>query len=76
MELFSSDQKISEAHGKMIIRDLPKNNTQNLPTGRQAFYTLYHPAAALYNGGMREVLLKDFKRIPKVLKKINGENKK
>jgi len=34
------------------------------------FLPLYHPAAALYNGGMRATLLKDFKQIPKILKKI------
>ena len=32
------------------------------------FFPLYHPAAALYDGSMREVLLSDFKKIPKVLK--------
>lgn len=31
---------------------------------------LYHPAAALYNGGMRKTLLNDFQKIPLVLKKI------
>ena len=31
---------------------------------------LYHPAAALYNGGMRKTLLYDFQKIPLVLKKI------
>ncbi|MDZ7786566.1 MAG: uracil-DNA glycosylase [Candidatus Saccharibacteria bacterium] len=31
---------------------------------------LYHPAAALYNGGMRETLLDDFANIPIILKKL------
>lgn len=31
---------------------------------------LYHPAAALYNGGMRETLLDDFSAIPAILKQI------
>ncbi len=35
------------------------------------FLPLYHPAAALYNGGMRVTLLKDFKKIPKILKQIS-----
>jgi uracil-DNA glycosylase len=34
------------------------------------FLPLYHPAAALYNGGLRDELLKDFKKIPGILKKI------
>jgi len=31
---------------------------------------LFHPAAALYNGGMRQTLLEDFSRIPRVLAQI------
>lgn len=31
---------------------------------------LYHPAAALYNGGMRSTLLDDFAAVPKIIKKI------
>lgn len=33
---------------------------------------LYHPAAALYNGSMRQTLLYDFKKIPLVLKKLTA----
>ncbi|HEX7586627.1 MAG TPA: uracil-DNA glycosylase [Patescibacteria group bacterium] len=63
MERFLPGQKISEVHGKAMRREIPE-------IGKRVFYTLYHPAAALYNGSMREVLIKDFKRIPKVLEKI------
>lgn len=35
---------------------------------------LYHPAAALYNGGMRQTLLYDFKKIPLVLKKLSPKS--
>lgn len=31
---------------------------------------LYHPAAALYNGSMRQVLLDDFAAVPIIIKKI------
>ena len=31
---------------------------------------LYHPAAALYNGDMRQIIIDDFSKIPKVLKQI------
>lgn len=34
---------------------------------------LYHPAAALYNGGMRETLLEDFAKIPATLKLIKND---
>lgn len=67
MELFLPNQKISQIHGKALRRDFPG-------IGKQVFYALYHPAAALYNGSMREVLIKDFKRIPKVLEALNREN--
>jgi len=45
-------QPISVIHGKAFIGSL---------TGRTiSLVTLYHPAVALYNGGMRATLLKDF----------------
>jgi uracil-DNA glycosylase len=58
--------KISEVHGKAFRRDFPV-------IGSRVFYALYHPAAALYNGSMRETLIKDFKKIPKVLEAIKKE---
>lgn len=49
--------KISEVHGK------PKRYQGKV------FLPLFHPAAALYNGGMRQTLLDDFARIPSILEK-------
>ena len=60
----SRRKKISQMHGTLVIKTIPE-------IGKKNFYTLYHPAAALYNGGMRETLITDFKKIPKVLKKID-----
>jgi len=57
-------EKISDVHGKLLIKTIPELNK------KQAFLPLYHPAAALYNGGMRETLIKDFNKIPKALEKI------
>jgi uracil-DNA glycosylase family 4 len=37
----------------------------------QVYMPLFHPAAALYNGGMRATLMEDFAKIPHVLAKIN-----
>lgn len=34
------------------------------------FLPLFHPAAALYNGGLRQTLIDDFAKIPLILKKI------
>jgi DNA polymerase len=36
----------------------------------QVYLPLFHPAAALYNGGMRATLLEDFAKIPLILSKI------
>ncbi|MDO9231399.1 MAG: uracil-DNA glycosylase [bacterium] len=63
MERFLPNEKISQMHGTLVIKTIPE-------IGKQNFYTLYHPAAALYNGSMRETLIQDFKKIPKVLEKI------
>jgi len=66
MENFILDKKISEVHGKVFCVTLPDLGTRN-------FFCLYHPAAALYNGGLREALKKDFKKIPRLLKKLQKE---
>ncbi len=68
MNNFFPTEKISNAHGKLLIKAFA-----GMPT--KYFYALYHPAAALYDGSMRETLMSDFKRIPAVLKKITKENK-
>ena len=36
---------------------------------------LFHPAAALYNGSMRETLVDDFSRIPAIVTKLKETNK-
>jgi len=60
---FFPKEKIGDVHGKLFMIETSE-------FGIQAFMPLYHPAAALYNGGMRETLINDFKNIPKALKKI------
>jgi uracil-DNA glycosylase family 4 len=64
MTRFFPTEKISDLHGKLLIKSVPELKK------KQAFLPLYHPAAALYNGGMRETLIKDFNKIPKALEKI------
>lgn len=52
-----ADKKIGDVHGELFTLTSPK-------TGEIfSILPLYHPAAALYNGGMRGVLKKDFKKI-------------
>lgn len=63
LENFIPGKMISEIHGQAFRRTFDD-------LGERVFFVLYHPAAALYNGGMRETLKNDFKKIPKVLKKI------
>lgn len=58
MQVFLPELKISEAHGKVYKRS------------EMVFLPLYHPAAALYNGGMRSTLLEDFAKIPALLDKL------
>ena len=41
--------------------------------GKRYVFPLYHPAAALHNGSLRDTLIQDFKKIPDVLKKIEAE---
>lgn len=45
-------------------------------TVTQVILPLYHPAAALYNGGMRATLLDDFSKIPATLALINQDRSK
>lgn len=67
-EYFMPDIKISRDHGE------PKRFKWR--TGGKDLtlivLPLYHPAAALYNGSMRETLIYDFAKIPIILKKINS----
>ena len=63
MNDFFPDLKISEAHGKLIHKKFKHIDTEY-------FLPLYHPASALYNGGMRQTLIDDFAKIPAILKKI------
>ncbi|HEX5447650.1 MAG TPA: uracil-DNA glycosylase [Candidatus Saccharimonadales bacterium] len=57
--LLPPDLRISECHGQ------PKRYKG------QVYLPLFHPAAALYNGAMRQTLVDDFSRIPKVLAAID-----
>lgn len=60
--------RISEAHGQ------PKR-VEGVWQAKQVYLPLYHPAAALYNGGLRETLMKDFQKIPQILKLIDEKKK-
>lgn len=59
MSVFLPELRISQAHGKPVRK------------GGQVYLPLFHPAAALYNGGMRQTLIDDFSLIPAILEKIS-----
>lgn len=61
MDTFLPDCRITKDHGR------------GKRYRGQVFYPVYHPAAALYNGGLRPTLFADFAKIPGLLKKIAGE---
>lgn len=65
MEYFLPDRKISEIHGQ------PKR----IPFGESKIVVvpLYHPAAALYNGGMRATLVEDFNKLLKIIEILKNE---
>ena len=63
MNDFFPELKISAVHGKLIHKKFKHIKTEY-------FLPLYHPAAALYNGDMKETLKEDFGLIPKILEKI------
>lgn len=58
MDVLLPGLKISQVHGQ------PKRYK-----GR-VFLPLFHPAAALYNGAMKQTLIDDFAKIPLILEKI------
>ena len=56
---FLPHESISKVHGK------PKR------IGNTIYYPMYHPAAALHQARMREIIEEDFKILPSVLKSSN-----
>jgi len=63
LEQFFQGEKISEVHGKLLHKKMIKIPVSN-------FFALYHPAAALYNGSMRDILKEDFKKMKSMVQKI------
>jgi DNA polymerase len=67
MNRFFPTEMISKVHGKLLHKKIKDFLVEY-------FFPLYHPASALYNGGMRETLIEDFKKIPLVLEKIKTDS--
>ena len=62
MGYFLPNIKISEVHGELAQIKIGDRIQAVLP--------LFHPAAAMYNGGLRQTLLNDFAKIPEIIKRI------
>lgn len=63
MEYFLPGMKISEIHGQPKRVQFGDEKVVIMP--------LFHPAAALYNGGLRQTLLDDFSRVPSVVEQLS-----
>ena len=60
MEYFLPGLRISQIHGEPKRIQFGERKVVIVP--------LYHPAAALYNGGLRMTLMEDFLRLPEIVK--------
>lgn len=67
MEFFIPDGKISEVHGHPIRK---KVTYEDQKEHEWLIIPLYHPAAALYNGSMRQILIDDFLKVPEIINQI------
>jgi uracil-DNA glycosylase family 4 len=62
MEYFLPNMKISQIHGQAKRIQFGQDKLVIVP--------LYHPAAALYNGSLRQTLIDDFLTVPKIIEKL------
>lgn len=69
MNCFLPDLQISQVHGqpKRVRLALKQDKQDALQV---VILPLFHPAAALYNGAMRQTLIDDFALIPDIIEKI------
>lgn len=74
MNCFLPDLQISKIHGEAKrIKIRMKQNESDVLT--LVILPLFHPAAALYNGGLRQTLIDDFAGIPRIIDLITKETK-
>ena len=63
MEYFLPGEKIGEVHGQPKRIAFGDHKIVIMP--------LFHPAAALYNGSLRQTLMDDFLKVPTVIEKLH-----
>ena len=66
MEYFLPDMKISQIHGQAKRIQFGDHKIVIVP--------LYHPAAALYNGSLRQTLIDDFVNVPKIIELMKKDS--
>jgi uracil-DNA glycosylase family 4 len=64
MEFFLPDAKISQVHGHGVRKSVKYHDGK---AHEWLIVPLYHPAAALYNGSLRQTLIDDFLKIAKFM---------
>lgn len=62
MEYFLPKEKIGQIHGQPRLITFGEREMMLMP--------LFHPAAALYNGSLRQTLIDDFLKVPEVVRQI------
>lgn len=67
MEFFLPEAKISQIHGHAVRKKVKYHDSKE---HEWLIVPLYHPAAALYNGGLRQTLIDDFLLVPEMIKHI------
>lgn len=67
MEFFLPEAKISQIHGHAVRKKVKFNDGTEHDW---LIVPLYHPAAALYNGSLRQTLIDDFLHVPEAIKQI------
>jgi DNA polymerase len=72
MNCFLPDLQISKIHGEAKRIKISMKQSDDVLT--IVILPLFHPAAALYNGGMRQTLVDDFAAIPDILQQITKSN--
>ncbi|MNH34251.1 Uracil DNA glycosylase superfamily protein [compost metagenome] len=71
MEYFLPEAKISQVHGHAVHKAVKYHDGREL---EWLIVPLYHPAAALYNGSLRQTLIEDFLRVPEMVKRVSLAN--
>jgi DNA polymerase len=68
MEYFLPDAKIGQVHGQAVHKTVKFHDGREL---EWLIVPLYHPAAALYNGSLRQTLIDDFSRVPEMVERAS-----